>query len=139
MDAQLSMYNSSNYLERMKISSKLIIISIISILIIILVYKYTTRKSISPEEARRRIDAGLYDIILDVRTAEEWKEGHHPKATHFPLDRFVVDINKVIPKKDARVLIICRKGIRSRAAAMMAEDLGYTNVEWVYGMHTGLR
>lgn len=123
----------------MKISSKLIIISILSILIIILVYKYTTRKFRSPDEARRRIDAGLYDIILDVRTPEEWKEGHHPKATHLPLDRFVADIDKVVPKKDARILIVCRKGIRSRAAAIMAGDLGYTNVEWVSTLHHGLR
>jgi rhodanese-related sulfurtransferase len=29
----------------------------------------------------------LIDIILDVRTFEEWCEGHHPRAIHLPLDK----------------------------------------------------
>jgi phage shock protein E len=116
-----------------------ILISSILILIGVIVYNTFNKKYRSPEEARRRIDAGIYDIVLDVRTKEEWNEGHHPKSTHLPLDRFVKDLEKLVPNKDAHILIVCKRGIRSRAAASMAEDLGYTNVEWVSGLHNGLR
>lgn len=123
----------------MKRLSKGILISSILLLIVIVIYKSYTRKYRTPEEARRRIDAGLYDIVLDVRTKEEWDEGHHPKAKHLPIDKVVRDLPRVVPNKDARILIVCKRGIRSRAAASMAEDLGYTNVEWVSGLHNGLR
>jgi phage shock protein E len=123
----------------MKSIGTFILISSSLLLISILFYRVFLRKYRTPQEARDRIDRDLYDVLLDVRTKEEWNEGHHPKAKHLPLDIFVRELPNLVPNKDSRILIVCKRGIRSRAAASMAEDLGYTNVEWVSGLHNGLR
>jgi len=92
----------------------------------------------TPTDAKQRIVDGKYDVVIDVRTPEEWKQGHHPKSISIPIGEFVTTLPATVPNKDARILIVCRKGIRSHAAAQMAIDLGYTNVEWVSGLHNGL-
>lgn len=99
---------------------------------------YMQRKYRTPDEAKQRIATDKYDYVIDVRTSEEWGKGHHPNAISIPIGEFVTKLPATIPNKDARILIVCRKGIRSSAAALMARDLGYTNVEWVTGLHNGL-
>jgi rhodanese-related sulfurtransferase len=100
---------------------------------------YTRNPSRTPQEARERIRAGKYDVVIDVRTPDEWAQGHHSNAISIPIGEFVTKLPETVPNKDARILIVCRKGIRSKAAALMAKDLGYTHVEWVAGLHNGLR
>jgi rhodanese-related sulfurtransferase len=100
---------------------------------------YTRNPSRTPQEARERIRATKYDVVIDVRTPEEWTQGHHSKAISIPIGEYVTKLPETVPNKDARILIICRKGIRSKAAALIAKDLGYTNVEWVSGLHNGLQ
>lgn len=96
------------------------------------------RVEISPEEARQRIRRGEYDVIVDVRTPEEWVRGHRPDAVSVPIGEFVTEFPKRVPSTDARVLFVCRKGIRAPAAALMAQKKGYTRVQAVVGEHDGL-
>jgi rhodanese-related sulfurtransferase len=93
---------------------------------------------ISPDEARRGIQQGKYDVIVDVRTPEEWARGHRSDAVSVPIGEFVTAFPKRVPSKDARVLFVCRKGIRAPAAALMAQKKGYTRVQAVAGDHDGL-
>lgn len=96
------------------------------------------RVEISPEEARQGIRQGKYDVIVDVRTPEEWAAGHRPDAVSVPIGEFVTAFPKKVPSKDARVLFVCRKGIRAPAAALMAQKKGYSQVQAVVGEHNGL-
>ena len=57
------------------------------------------------------IREGKIDYIIDVRTLEEWNEGHHPDAVHLPHGRFPENINK-----NSRLLIYCRTGRRAEIA-----------------------
>lgn len=93
---------------------------------------------ISPEEARERIRQGKYDVIVDVRTPEEWATGHRPDAVSVPIGEFVTAFPKKVPSKETRVLFVCRKGIRAPAAALMAQKKGYSQVQAVVGDHNGL-
>lgn len=99
---------------------------------------YMPRKYRTSDEAKQRIAKNNYDVIIDVRTPEEWNQGHYPNAVSIPIGEFITKLPATVPDKNARILIVCRKGIRSKAAAQMANDLGYTNVEWVTGLHNGL-
>lgn len=65
-------------------------------------------------------------IIIDVRTTEEYDQGHIPEVTLIPLDQLSARI-AVVPK-DKKVLVICRSGIRSLQAVQLLRDKGYTNV-----------
>jgi rhodanese-related sulfurtransferase len=96
------------------------------------------RVSFSPDEARQRIRDGKYDVIVDVRTPEEWQKRHREDAISVPIGEFITEFPKRVLDREGRVLIICRKGIRAEAAALMARKMGYTHVHYVEGDHDGL-
>ena len=60
--------------------------------------------------------------ILDVRTQEEFAEGHIKNALNIPLD----EISEVSFEKDLELIVYCRSGARSEQAALILKDLGYT-------------
>jgi hypothetical protein len=97
-----------------------------------------SKVEISPEEARERIRQGKYDVIVDVRTPEEWARGHRSDAISIPIGEFVTEFPKKVSRRDDRILFVCKRGIRAPAAALMAQKKGYLNVQAVVGDHDGL-
>lgn len=72
--------------------------------------------------------------ILDVRTAEEYKEGHLEGAVLVPVQEkaFVEEVKKSI-KPDEPVLVYCRSGGRSAKAVAMLREAGYTKLQELKG------
>lgn len=97
-----------------------------------------SKVEISPEEAREQIRQGKYDVIVDVRTPEEWARGHRSDAISIPIGEFVTKFPKRVSQKDSRILFVCKRGIRAPAAALMAQKKGYHRVQAVVGEHDGL-
>lgn len=84
-------------------------------------------KKITSEEAKEMID-GEDVIILDVRTPEEYKQGHIEGALLLP-DYDLEDLaESELPDKDAKILVYCRSGNRSRSASKVLINMGYTEV-----------
>lgn len=84
-------------------------------------------KPIKVEQAEEKIKAG--DQLLDVRTKEEWDEGHLKGAKLVTLSEegFAEKAKAVLdPKKP--VVIYCRSGNRSATAAKLLRDAGFTKV-----------
>ena len=72
-------------------------------------------------------------ILLDVRTPEEYAEGHIPGGKNLPLQ----DIDKamyIIDNKDTPLFVHCLSGGRSRQAAAVLKQMGYTNVTNIGGI-----
>ena len=67
-------------------------------------------------------------IILDVRTIEEYNEGHIPNAICVPNEIIDESVITKLPIKDQLILIYCRSGNRSKQAAAKLANLGYTNL-----------
>ena len=88
----------------------------------------TNTNSLSPQEAKKLIKDNTFGIILDVRTENEWNNGHHPNATHIPLDKVEKKFNKLFPDKSIKVLIYCRSGNRAGYAAKILNSQEYSNV-----------
>jgi rhodanese-related sulfurtransferase len=65
--------------------------------------------------------------VVDVRTPEEFAEGHLPGAVNVPYDEIERRVSEVGPK-DGPVLLYCRSGRRSRIAAEALRELGYSKV-----------
>ena len=87
----------------------------------------TSYQQISPDEAKEMMDdEGA--IILDVRTPEEFAEGHIPGAVNLELGTFDQNAAEVIPDKDAILLVYCRSGNRSKTASEILVSMGYTKV-----------
>ena len=66
--------------------------------------------------------------ILDVRTPEEFKEGHIDNALNIDWlgDHFVQDAEKL--DKDKPVFVYCRSGKRSKAASDKLQEMGFKTI-----------
>lgn len=71
--------------------------------------------------------------LLDVRTAQEYCEGHIPCSRNIPLQR-IDEIRDMIPRKDVPLFVYCRSGSRSSQAAHILREMGYTHVENIGGI-----
>ena len=85
--------------------------------------------NITAQEAKQIMDSAADYIILDVRTRDEYETGHIPGARCFPLDDIECNAEVYIPDKDMMYLIYCRSGRRSKLAAEILVELGYTNIK----------
>ena len=84
-------------------------------------------KKITSDEAKKMIETQKV-IVVDVRTLEEYNEGHIPNAISVPLETIENEAEAKLKNKDALILVYCRSGRRSREAALKLIEKGYTNV-----------
>ena len=104
-----------------------------SILIMMLVFLMTACTSssyqkITAKEARELLLSDSSVILLDVRTEAENKELRIPGSLLIPLDTLSTKAQTLLLDKQAKIVIYCRSGNRSKQAADILIDLGYTNV-----------
>jgi rhodanese-related sulfurtransferase len=84
--------------------------------------------TINAEVAMEMIASGDEFILVDVRTQEEYDEGHIEGALLLPLDQLETLSEEQLTDKDATILVYCRSGSRSAQASKILVDLGYQNV-----------
>ncbi len=82
---------------------------------------------INAEQAKEMIDEGD-TVIIDVRTIPEYGDGHIPDSYNVPLDEISQGIDRITADREAIILIYCKSGNRSKIAARIITELGYTNV-----------
>ena len=83
---------------------------------------------ISQKEAQQMMEQDGTQIIVDVRTQEEYDSGHIPGAICIPNESIGTAQPEELPDLDQVILIYCRSGNRSKQAAQKLFDMGYTNV-----------
>lgn len=66
--------------------------------------------------------------ILDVRTAQEYQQGHIPNAILLPYDQINQQAETILLDKEAMILVYCRSGRRSSIAAQALAELGYQHI-----------
>ena len=84
--------------------------------------------NITAQEAKEIMDTREGYIILDVRTQEEYDQGHIPGAILIPDTQIGARAEKVLTDKDQLILVYCRSGRRSKLASEILVELGYTNI-----------
>jgi rhodanese-related sulfurtransferase/peroxiredoxin len=101
-------------------------------------------QKITAEQAHARMQSGDELVILDVRTAEEYAQGHIPGAILIPNEEITTAPPAQLPVLDTEILIYCRSGNRSAQAAKKLAGMGYTNLydfggikDWPYETETG--
>ena len=72
-------------------------------------------------------------ILLDVRTSQEYREGHIPGSKNVPLQR-LDKLEELAENKDTVLYVYCHSGARSRQATSFLQYLGYTNVHNIGGI-----
>ena len=92
-------------------------------------YWEVTYMNITAEAAKQIMDSEEGYIILDVRTREEYDEGHIPGAIVIPNTEIEDRAEDELADKDQLILVYCRSGRRSKMAAEILVELGYTNIK----------
>ena len=72
-------------------------------------------------------------VLLDVRTPQEYREGHIPGSKNVPLQT-IDKISSVADNKNIPLFVYCYSGGRSRQAAAMLQHMGYNNVQNIGGI-----
>ena len=72
-------------------------------------------------------------VLLDVRTSQEYREGHIPGSQNVPLQQ-LDKVEEVTENKDTVLYVYCRSGARSRQAVSLLQAMGYTNVRNIGGI-----
>lgn len=87
-----------------------------------------TTKNLSSVAFQSSMDTTKNGLLLDVRTPEEFENGHLKGAINidFRGDNFKTQIQKL--DKHAPIFVYCHSGSRSGQATEMMKDLGFTNV-----------
>lgn len=89
-------------------------------------------QNVGPAELYRALESGA--LIVDVRTPEEFAQGHVPGAVNWPVEAIATWADGV--PKDKPVYLYCRSGNRSRQAAEYLKKRGHTNL---YNVEGGVR
>jgi len=72
-------------------------------------------------------------ILLDVRTPQEYREGHILGSKNVPLQT-IDKISSVADNENIPLYVYCYSGSRSRQAVSALQDMGYTNVRNIGGI-----
>jgi len=100
--------------------------------------------NIPSEKIKDFLNNNSNSVVLDVRTKEEWNSVGKPDAEALNSKTFFISLllgpdrqknenfvkeflEKKVPKKD-NILVICRSGVRSMAAAKLLQQQGYKNL-----------
>lgn len=94
-----------------------------------------SKSLVSYEELQQKLNEKAPIVLLDVRTQEEFDNGHIPGALLLPYDEIDQKAAKLLPDKEKEIIIYCRSGRRSAIAKDGLEALGYTNVKDFGGMN----
>lgn len=98
---------------------------ILLILVAIGIFLWLRSGSLSSADARKLVQGGAK--LVDVRSTEEFAEGHLPGAVNIPVQNLAERMSEV-GGKDATVVVYCRSGSRSRRAAGMLKEAGFRAV-----------
>ena len=84
---------------------------------------------VSYEELQAKLAKKENFVLLDVRTQEEFAEGHIGGAVLLPYDQVEQKAVGLLPDKDKPIIVYCRSGRRSAIAAESLRGLGYKDVK----------
>ena len=67
-------------------------------------------------------------VLIDVRTRQEFLEGHLDGAILIPYYEIEYKIKGVVPDKNKTIIVYCKNGGRSQKAYSFLKKLGYSDI-----------
>ena len=96
------------------------------------IYAMNSPYRIDAADAKRRVQDGEFDVILDVRTdVERATLGYYPNSVHIQSADLEEQMQRKFPSKNIRILAYCNSGQRARAATEKLHALGYKNSVYI--------
>ena len=91
------------------------------------------RDRIAARTLLARIAAGAAPVILDVRSAREFADGHVPGAVHVPFWAVGTRIEAIAADKDEELVVYCGHGPRAMIAGRTLRRRGFTRLVFLDG------
>ncbi len=85
------------------------------------------------EELKKTIKNNENIILLDVRSPQEYKEGHLKNAINIPIYELCINMKKIAKNKSDIIIAYCLSGKRSKKAVKELKKCGFKNVYSLYG------
>lgn len=104
---------------------KTVLVVVTAVLASLLTTACARQRPMVRDEAHRQVEAGA--LLVDVRTPEEFAEGHLPGARNIPVDDLAQRLEELGPL-DTPVVVYCRSGGRSTRAERLLKERGFQQV-----------
>ncbi len=88
-------------------------------------------REVSPQQVDALAPGGA--VVVDVREASEWEQGHIPGAVHISKSYLEQDVEGAVPDRSRPVVLYCAGGVRSLFAAQTLAEMGYEDVASMAG------
>ena len=94
-------------------------------------FRYLEAYDITMQQLKDKQTDGA--IVIDVRSSQEYKEGHICGAINIPEYKILSDVDNILQNKDVEYILYCSSGVRSKNAYKKLIKLGYKKVYNLYG------
>lgn len=88
---------------------------------------------ITADEAKTLME-GSSPTIVDVRTVQEYADGHIPGAVNIPVETIGTEKPAELADTDDELIVYCRTGVRSKQASDKLVEMGYQHVNDMGGI-----
>ena len=91
-------------------------------------------EDITPEKAQTLLAMKNPPQVIDIRTPEEFADGHYPGAINIPHETILDGLNQLGVTADIAVILYCRSGNRSGQAEQVLQQKGFTKARNAGGL-----
>lgn len=84
-------------------------------------------------ELVERLNAGQAPMLVDVRTPDEYRNGHVPGAINIPVQELERRVDELGPYRETELVLYCESGVRAGHAERMLQRLGFTQLRSLDG------
>lgn len=89
---------------------------------------YRSKENLTKEEVNEMMNSYSNVILLDVRSHQEYEEGHLNGAINIPTYDLYREAPKILMDKDTIIIAYCTVGLRSENAIKILRKMGYKNL-----------
>ncbi len=97
-------------------------------------FNFLRSNNLNQDKAYEQLQNDSTIKVIDVRTKEEFKEGHIKGSINIPLNTIPQRFQSALPKKEQTIFIICLSGARASDAVAYLKKVGYTDVHNIGGV-----
>lgn len=94
-------------------------------------------KDITQAELQQLMKNEKQVVLLDVRTVEEFVEGHIPNALNIPHKELEARLAELSGEKNTQIVIYCRSGRRAEVAKQVLVKNGFSHLDHLTGDFNG--
>lgn len=99
-------------------------------------FNFFKSNSLNQDQAYEQLQQDKSIKLIDVRTKDEFKDGHVKGSVNIPLNTLPSRYESALPNKEAKIFVICYSGSRASDATSFLKKAGYTDVHNIGGVAT---